>query len=145
MATQPKKTGRPRKHPDRRKAAFDIFGRMAQGLSMRKACLEANISPGTLLLWVDEENLSEQYAEAREALLEFWADEIMDISDTPVGTLANGGSDSGAVQDKRLRVDTRKWLLSKLGPKKYGDRTIHAGDESAPIAVTEVKRVIIDS
>ena len=29
---------------------------------------------------------------------------------------------SEAVNAARLRVDTRKWYLSKLAPKRYGDR-----------------------
>ena len=29
------------------------------------------------------------------------------------------------MQRARLRVDTRKWLMSKLAPRKYGDRVEH--------------------
>jgi hypothetical protein len=46
-----------------------------------------------------------------------WADQIVEISD--------GNSDLAGAQDvqrARLMVDTRKWVLSKLIPKKYGDR-----------------------
>lgn len=50
------------------------------------------------------------------------ADEIMEISDAPVGSTQTGATDSGAVQKQRLQVDTRKWLLSKLLPKKYGEK-----------------------
>ncbi len=55
----------------------------------------------------------EQYARAREQQTETWANEINDIADaaTPED-----------FQVAKLRVDTRKWLLSKLAPKKYGDR-----------------------
>jgi hypothetical protein len=31
--------------------------------------------------------------------------------------------DSVSVQHAKLKVDTRKWLMSKMKPKKYGDRT----------------------
>jgi len=31
-------------------------------------------------------------------------------------------ADNAAVQRARLKVDSRKWLLSKLQPRKYGDR-----------------------
>jgi hypothetical protein len=35
----------------------------------------------------------------------------------------------------KLRVDTRKWLASKLLPKKYGDKTILSGDEENPLQI----------
>ena len=41
--------------------------------------------------------------------------------------------DNEAVQRSRLRIDTRKWLLSKLSPKKYGDVTVITGAEGAPL------------
>lgn len=38
---------------------------------------------------------------------------------------------------KRIMVDTRKWLASKLKPKRYGDKLALGGDEDAsPIQVT---------
>ena len=45
--------------------------------------------------------------------------------------------DSTAVQRNRLRVDTRKWLLSKLAPKKYGDKVLneHTGAYGGAIQV----------
>jgi hypothetical protein len=52
---------------------------------------------------------------------------------------------SVAVQRARLKVDTRKWLLSKLQPKKYGDKLDMnvAGKDGGPIqaaiAVTFVR------
>jgi terminase small subunit-like protein len=36
-------------------------------------------------------------------------------------------------QDKRVRCDTIKWTLSKLAPKRYGDRLLVAGDAENPI------------
>lgn len=50
------------------------------------------------------------------------------------------------VQRSRLRVDTRKWLLSKALPKIYGDKitTEHSGPDGGPIEVsdTEIARRI---
>jgi hypothetical protein len=36
--------------------------------------------------------------------------------------------DHDHIQRSRLRVDTRKWLLSEMSPKVYGDRLALAGD-----------------
>jgi len=43
------------------------------------------------------------------------ADMTLDVAD---GT----GTDAGQVARDRLKVDTRKWLLSKALPKIYGDK-----------------------
>mgnify|MGYP000426269079 FL=1 len=45
--------------------------------------------------------------------------------------------DSTAVQRNRLRVDARKWLLSKMVPKKYGDKLVqeHTGANGGAIQV----------
>jgi hypothetical protein len=37
------------------------------------------------------------------------------------------------VQKQRLQVDSRKWLLSKMLPKVYGDKIELSGDASAPL------------
>jgi hypothetical protein len=83
------------------------------------------------------ENLRERYARARELQAEYMAEDILAIADeecTMVKADKHGSQDddgqgntevvfdSTAVQRNRLRVDARKWLLSKLAPKKYGDK-----------------------
>ena len=96
---------------------------MRDGLSLRKACIEIGITASTFLEWVSkDEVLADQYTRAREAMLDKMADELLEIADAPVGTTDTGSTDSGAVQKQRLQVDSRKWLLSKLAPKKYGDK-----------------------
>jgi hypothetical protein len=44
----------------------------------------------------------------------------------------------------RLIVDTQKWLLSKLDPKKYGEKTILSGDVNAPLSLTITKLALDD-
>jgi len=48
------------------------------------------------------------------------------------------------VQKHKLQVDTRKWLLSKLAPKKYGDKLEVSGDAANPL-VTRIERVVVKS
>jgi hypothetical protein len=38
--------------------------------------------------------------------------------------------------DRRVRLDTRKWLMSKLNPARYGDKVQIAGDPDSPIRHT---------
>jgi hypothetical protein len=89
-------------------------------------------APSTVRLWVlQDQSLAEQYARARESLYEHWADELLEISDDGsndyMERLTKNGDTETVVNNEhinrsRLRVDSRKWLLSKLLPKKYGDK-----------------------
>lgn len=106
-----------------REKAKRVFAHMHDGMSMRKACREEGIAPSNLVFWCDEDvDLAEQYESARTALLDHWAEDIIDIADEPVGSTDNGTTDSGAVAKQRLQVDSRKWILSKLNARKYGDK-----------------------
>ena len=42
-----------------------------------------------------------------------------------------------AVQRSRLRVDARKWLMSKLMPKKYGEKLELGGDLKVSLGLAE--------
>ena len=61
--------------------------------------------------------LNKQYTRAREIGYTLMADDIIEISDTPVLTERGDATDRS-----RLRVESRKWLLSKALPKVYGDK-----------------------
>jgi hypothetical protein len=52
------------------------------------------------------------YAQARQLQIEAMAEDIVDLSN----------DDTLDPNDKRIRIDTRKWLLSKLIPRTYGDK-----------------------
>jgi hypothetical protein len=78
----------------------------------------------------------EQYARARESQADYYAEEIIQISDDGTNDWMErrseaekgAGVDTGwvlngeHVQRSRLRVDARKWYAGKLAPKKYGDK-----------------------
>lgn len=124
--------------------AAEICERLANGESLRAICRDSKFpTEAAVRGWVidDKDGFASQYARAREIGYERLAEDIMSISDEPVGSLVSGGTDTGAVQKQRLQVDTRKWLLSKMLPKKYGDKqfTEHSGGMSITVAtgVTE--------
>lgn len=102
---------------------------LANGVgSLRQLCTKYDFKIGTFLMWVgDEPELAEQYARARESGLEVMAEDLLAIADdgtndTYVDDQGNRRTDHDVVARSRLRVDTRKWLLSKMLPKKYGDK-----------------------
>ena len=49
------------------------------------------------------------------------------------GRLDLSGFDGEHVQRARLRIDSRKWLMSKMAPKKYGDRIEVGGNSDTPL------------
>lgn len=105
-----------------------ICAALEQGQTLRKACAELGLDPATVLRWTkDQPDFSKQYAEARQAGYQLLADEIIEISDDSAGDVivddeGNTRTDAERVARSRLRVDTRKWMLSKMLPKIYGDK-----------------------
>ena len=101
-----------------------ILQRLRDGEGLNTICQDEGMpNASTVLGWrnSDTDGFAMRYADARGIGYERLSEEILMISDAAPPVLDNGATDSGAVQDKRLRVDTRKWLLSKVLPKIYGD------------------------
>lgn len=114
-----------------------ICDRMETGESLRSICKDDDFPHlGQVIKWLASNANIEfrlQYAHSRQVGLEVMADEVLNIADQEPVKTADGKIDNAGVQHQRLRVDTRKWILSKQLPKVYGDRTILAGDEDAPL------------
>jgi hypothetical protein len=70
---------------------------------------------------------AEHYARARERLLDLKAEELEDI-----GERAARADTAVEVAGLRLLSDNRKWLLSKLLPKRYGDKLAVGGADDLP-------------
>tara|TARA_R110000822_G_scaffold170213_1_gene310130 strand:- start:22753 stop:23142 length:390 start_codon:yes stop_codon:yes gene_type:complete len=104
-----------------------ICERLAAGETLRAVCGDKDMpAHQTVLRWTkDVEGFSDQYARARETGYALMADQLTEIAD----------NDGDPARD-RLRVDTRKWLLSKALPKVYGDKLQHTGEGgTGPIAM----------
>jgi hypothetical protein len=104
--------------------ADEICTRLANGESLRAICNSDRDdfmpAAGTVLRWVSQnEEFREQYVRAREIQAETHADDIVAIAD---GTSLGGEEKVSLTARDRLRVDARKWVASKLLPKKYGDK-----------------------
>lgn len=70
----------------------------------------------------------EQYAQACEIDADLTFDELVALSDKATAKDA---------QAMKLRIDTRKWVLSKRMPKKYGDRLEleHSGEVKGSLII----------
>jgi hypothetical protein len=146
MTTKTHKAKAPTKpgSPDRRKIADLVLAGMCSGMSAFKACQVAGVNQSTFNLWLNEDaKLAAEYARAREDLIERMANEVLELSDVDVGLQPDGKKDWAAVQKHKLQVDTRKWLLSKLAPKKYGEKLELTGDPDRPLAIQKIERVVV--
>lgn len=109
--------------------AAHICAEIADGKSMRTICLqEAMPALSTIFDWIaSKPEFSKQYAHAREMQADKYAEETIQIADdglndTYIDADGNKRTDSDVVARSRLRVDARKWFVSKIAPKKYGDK-----------------------
>lgn len=93
-----------------------ICDKLTEGVSLRKLCQSDEFpTASTVYVWLDRfPAFAEQYARAREAATEDMLEGILEIADNP----------EIDPQDKRVRIDARKWAMGKLKPKKYGDKQV---------------------
>lgn len=123
---------------DRIDIAQRVFDHMAKGLSLRKACETVGVNVMTVGHWIDADpELQLQYTRARESLHDYIAQEIMDIADADPRETPSGQIDPAAVQKQKLQIESRKWLLSKVAPKKYGDKLELSGDKENPLKIEQ--------
>ncbi len=133
MESPTKRRGRPPKSNQKeiKDAICHLISTTTYGLRKITELLHKEIDNApdlsTIMWWlIQDKNFSEQYAQAKESQCDLFAEELIDIAD-------DSSSDEIFTEDgkriankefinrSRLRVDTRKWLLSKLKAKKYGD------------------------
>ena len=89
-------------------------------------------SPGTEIVFLNQNlairpasivRFSAAYARARRQQVEAWSDELLKIADDP----------RLEPNDRRVRLDTRKWIMARLNPNRWGDKVTVAGDPDAPL------------
>jgi hypothetical protein len=159
------KRGAPRTY-DRAAVGAHICSELKKGRSLDSICQgEGMPAVSTVLDWVEQDpaGFGEHYARARQVGYSLLADEIVQLSDKThewvmVQELDSEGrpmaDDKGeprlkrvlmplsadVIAHKRVQIDTRKWMLSKMLPKIYGDKVTqeHTGAGGGPIAIAAV-------
>jgi hypothetical protein len=118
--------------------------------SLRSVCEDEDM-PGrtTVFRWLrdpDRPQFRHQYARACDEREAHMFDEMEEIADDgtndwmekldkderPIGWVINGEHQARS----RLRIDTRKWMLAKMNPKKYGEKVQIDGDLNHTVALT---------
>jgi hypothetical protein len=126
--------GRPTKYT--KELGIKICSRIAEGESVRSIIKDNEMpSSSTIFNWLldeDKKQFLEHYEIARNVQAETMFEELLEIADeTP----------HEEINKARLRVDTRKWYLSKVLPKKFGDKMdLTSGNKPIPIMNVNVLR-----
>jgi hypothetical protein len=127
-----------------------ICERIAEGESLRSICRDESMpSLSSVFKWLSAQpEFADQYARGREAQADTLADEIVDIADDGKRDYVDADGvrtvDHDHIARARLRVDARKWIASKLKPKKYGERIQQEVTGKDGEALFPVLNVIID-
>ncbi len=129
--------------------AETICRRLVEGESLRAICRDETM-PGasTVFDWLEaNEEFRSKYARARSIQAELGFDLLQEIADDGTNDFMMRGGDNPGwiangehIQRSKLRAETLRWRLSKLLPKKYGDKveTTHVGDKERPIVMQAV-------
>ena len=107
--------------------AAQICERIANGELMTTICAEIGVSTSSIHRWLEQSAaFRETYARAKDQRVDHWGEDIVRLAD----------DHTIDPNSRRLQVDTRKWLMSKLKPKTYGDKLQHTGsDGDGPIQI----------
>ena len=129
--------------------AMKICKRLAEGESLRGVCRDDKMpNRSTIHDWLlqgateeakpEIKEFSNQYEKSINIRAENMFDEIEAIADDGENDYMEKERQDGStyevlnsehVQRSRLRIDARKWYLSKVLPKKFGDRSIVATED----------------
>lgn len=130
-----------------------ICEELSQGISLRTVCKADDVPSGqTIFSWMRKyPEFLEQYTRAKEESSDAMAEDIIDISDNATNDwMENNDPDNPYfklngehIQRSKLRVESRKWLMSKMKPKKYGDsKTLDIGNKDGEAFKTDNEWVV---
>jgi len=119
----------------------EIVSEIEDGSSLIAALsINGRPSTSTFYIWLEsDDEKSKRYACACEARELKMLDEILEIADKQGEDVIH--TDSGdvinhnVIQRSKLQIEARQWVLGKLRPEKYGNKTTLAGDKENPIDV----------
>ena len=131
--------------------ANKILQRIMDGEMLTAICREEGMpSRLTFYRWMNgREELKNDYARARLAWADFWAEKVLEVSFDDKGDIfiedGRAVADHARVQRARLQTDNIKWLVGKYAPRTYGDKPVE-DDQAKNLTVTwqKIERVIVD-
>lgn len=135
--------------------AAEICERMIEGKGLLQICKDEDMpARGTVYRWLDSrDSFRDRYARAREAQMDYFAelireiafDESGDIVIEQEGDKSRAVANHAKVQRDRLKVDSLKWIASKLFGRQYGDKPAVAEQPgNLSISWQKIERVIVN-
>jgi hypothetical protein len=126
VLSTPPQRGRPTDYTP--EMADHICRRVLEHGTLLEACEAHPELPAstTVYTWLQAHpEFQEKYARTRDYVMEMWGDEIVRVANDA----------SLEPNDRRVKIDTKKWLMSKIAYRRYGDKLMHSGDPEHPITV----------
>lgn len=123
-----------------------VCGMIEDAIVYKDIAAKFGVSTSSLYKWLSLDEHEDDYARAVSARAERIVDQVLEISDMAPGMTDSGMTDSGAVAHQRLRVDSRKWLASKMLPRKYGDSSTLeiANKDDKPFKTQDLTSLSVD-
>lgn len=117
---------------------------ISTGCSLRKiSAMDDMPHMDSICRWIiKDKEFYERYARAQEARAEVLLSEIVELSDSSAEGEFTTERDPSGVNHRRLQIDTRKWVIAKMFPKKYGEKV--DVEHKGSVEVTSITRKVID-
>ena len=117
--------------PERAEAVAAVFEGMANGRTLAEMARNLGLHESTVRLWINgDEAWYAEYQKRKRLLGQALADRALDVA---------MAADSKTFQADRLKVETLRWLASKVNQEEYGDRSVQetTGEVTLKIQVVE--------
>jgi hypothetical protein len=142
----------PRRGPPRALTAAlkeELCERIAAGELVKQICADKRF-PNPAVVYVEvvrDPSFGDQYARAMQARMTMFAEQLLEIADDGSNDWMEIETQNGrikkvvdkeCVERSKLRFQSRQWLMSKIAPKKYGDKVdLNVGGlDGGPIQIT---------
>ena len=138
------KRGRPKGtlvYTNREDIKVQLVAWISDGKTLREFCRQSGMPNFSVIYdWeAEDKDFAQRIVRARIIGHDAIAEECAALSDTePLAIFDDIGNkryDAGSVAWRKMQIETRLKLLAKWNPRKYGDKTILAGDDENPVVV----------
>lgn len=131
--------GRPSIFPLENPVWTQIIEQVSNGKSLSSTLRQSGMPSYSLARQMIKNNAEFRgmYEKAMEDRADRLAEEIIELADEEMPAHLEGPMASAWVQQKRMQVDARKWVASKLHAKRYGDKI--------DVAVTDTRISVMDA
>lgn len=116
---------------EREETVRTVFEEMANGKTLAETARDLGVHESTVRLWINsDEELAKEYQRRKRVLGQALAERALTVA---------MAADSRTFQAARLKVETLRWLASKVNQEEYGDRSVQetTGEVTLKIQVVE--------